>query len=64
MGSQANCNYVAKPLKLELRKPHPRWEAGDEVYGKDIDDAVRQCKQEIDKLLSPESGRGRAMIED
>lgn len=41
---------------------HP--ELPDVVYGKDIDDAVRQCKQEIDKLLSPESGRGRAMIED
>lgn len=46
-------NYAAKPLKLESGKPHPRWEYSQtEVYGEDIDDAVRQCKEEIDKLLN------------
>lgn len=36
-------HYVAKPLKLDPEKPHPAWEYSQvEVYGEDIDDAVRR----------------------
>ena len=46
------CKYLAKPLKVGLEQQHLNWESGQaEVYGKDINDAVRRCKEEIDKLV-------------
>lgn len=47
-------HYVAKPLKLKNENLYPlRWDAGlVEAYGENLDDAVRKCKQEIDKLIS------------
>lgn len=47
-------HYVVKPLSLKNENLHPlRWDGGKvEVYGENLDDAVRKCKQEIDKLVS------------
>lgn len=45
-------NYAAKTLKLEPGKPHPTWESGSELWAEDIEDAVKHCKEKIDKLLA------------
>lgn len=47
-------HYVAKPLSLKNENLYPlHWDGGEvESYGEDLDDAVRKCKREIDKLIS------------